>query len=108
MPSLCAGCIGVWTLTSSMMDLFSFRVPSMLWTGTGFGKGWVSSLCFWTKAWLMNIPVVLESRRVDVEMDHREVVVQSSMAMLRAWADFVMNHAGLCHTSHTSRFCDTF
>ena len=56
----------------------------------------------------MNIPVVLESRRVDVEMDHREVVVQSSMAMLRAWADFVMNHAGLCHTSHTSRFCDTF
>jgi len=69
------------------MDLFLFRVPSMLWTGTGFGKGQVSSLGFWTKAQLMNIPVVPELRRVDVEMDHREVVVQSSMAMLRAWAD---------------------
>ncbi len=38
------------------------------------------------KAWLMNIPVTPESRRVDVETDHR-VVVQSSIAMLRAWAD---------------------
>src|SRR5260370_5192086 len=75
------------TSTSYVMDLFSFGVPLTLWTGTGFGKGWVSSLCFWTKAWLMNIPVVPESRRADVETDHREVVVQSSMAMLRAWAD---------------------
>jgi len=32
----------------------------------------------------MNIPVAPESRRVDVETDWREVVVQSSMAMLRA------------------------
>src|SRR5258708_38610237 len=48
---------------------------------------WVSSLCFWMKAWLMNIPVVPESRRVEVETDCREVVVWSSMAMLRVWAD---------------------
>src|SRR5258708_35437732 len=75
------------TLTSSVMDPFLFRVPLMLWTGTGFGKGWVSSLCFWLKAWLMNIPVAPESRRADVEMDHRVVVVQSSMAMLRVQAD---------------------
>src|SRR5258708_37426523 len=75
------------TLTSSVMDLFSFGVPSTLWTGTGFGKGWVSSLCFWMKAWLMNIPVAPESRRADVEMDHREVVVWSSTAMLRVQAD---------------------
>src|SRR5258708_27047137 len=54
-----------------------------LWTGTGFGKGWVSSLCFWTKAQLMNIPVAPESRRADVETDCREVVVWSSTAMLR-------------------------
>ena len=70
-----------------MMDLFSFRVPLMLWTGTGFGKGWVSSLCFWMKVWLMNIPVAPESRRADVETDHSEVVVWSSMAMLRVWMD---------------------
>src|SRR5258708_13984341 len=73
------------TLTSSMMDPFSFRVLSTLWTGTGFGKGWVSSLCFWTKAQLTNIPVAPELRRVDVETDCR-VVVQSSMTMLRAQA----------------------
>ena len=35
----------------------------------------------------MNIPVAPESRRADVETDHREVVVQSSTAMLRAQAD---------------------
>ena len=38
---------------------------------------------FWMKAQLTNIPVA----PVDVETDHREVVVQSSMAMLRAWTD---------------------
>src|SRR5260221_9864753 len=75
------------TSTSSMMDPFSFRVPLTLWTGTGFGRGQVSSLCFWTKAQLTNIPVVPESRRVEVETDHREAVVWSSMLMLRAWAD---------------------
>src|SRR5258708_37043825 len=72
------------TSTSSMMDQFSFGVPSMLWTGTGFGRGQVSSLCFWMKVQLTNIPVVLELRRGEVDTDHREVVVQSSMAMLRA------------------------
>ncbi len=35
----------------------------------------------------MNIPVAPELRRADVETDHREVVVWSSTAMLRAWAD---------------------
>ena len=67
--------------------------------GTGFGKGWVSSLCFWTKVQLMNIPVALELRRADVEMDHREVVVWSSMAMLRAWVDLdktYMDGGGNC------------
>ena len=59
----------------------------MLLTGTGFGKGQVSSFCFWMKVQLTNIPVALESRRADVEMDCREAVVQSSTAMLRAWAD---------------------
>ncbi len=59
----------------------------MLLTGTGFGKGQVSSFCFWMKVQLTNIPVALESRRADVEMDCREAVVQSSTAMLRAWVD---------------------
>ncbi len=79
-------CWPYWSmaLTSSVMDPFSFRVTSTLWTGTRFGRGLVSSLCFWTKVQLMNIPVVPESRRVEVDMDHREVVVQSSMVMLRA------------------------
>src|SRR5258708_2592201 len=87
------------TSTSSVMDLFSFGVPLTLWTGTGFGKGWVSSLCFWMKVQLTNIPVAPESRRADVETDHREVVVQSSMAMLRAWADLdrtYMDGGGNC------------
>src|SRR5260221_1427788 len=75
------------TSTSSMMDPFLFGVPSTLWTSTGFGRGQVSSLCFWTKAQLTNIPVTPESRRAEVEMECREVVVRSSMLMLRAWAD---------------------
>ena len=75
------------TSTSSVMDPFSFGVLSTLWTGTGFGKGQVSSLCFWIKAQLTNILVAPELRRVDVETDCREVVVQSSTAMLRAQAD---------------------
>ena len=47
----------------------------------------------------MNIPVALELRRVDVEMDCREVVVRSSMAMLRAWVDLdrtYMDGGGHC------------
>src|SRR5258706_11090369 len=75
------------TLTSSVMDPFSFGVPSMLRTGTGFGRGQVSSLYFWAKAQLTNIPVAPESRRAEVETEHREVVVWSSMLILRARAD---------------------
>src|SRR5258708_6535675 len=84
-----SGCWPYWSMTStsSVMDLFSFGVPSMLRTGTGFGRGQVSSLCFWAKAWLTNIPVAPESRRAEVEMEHREVVVRSSMLMSRVWAD---------------------
>src|SRR5260370_35963363 len=87
------------TSTSSMMDAILFRVPSTLWTGTGFGKGQVSSLCFWMKAQLMNVLVAPELRRADVEMDHREVVVRSLTAMLRAWADLdrtYMDGGGHC------------
>src|SRR5258708_34937942 len=82
-------CWPYWSMTStsSMMDPFSFGVPSTLWTGTGFGRGQVSSLCFWAKARLTNIPVAPESRRVEVEMECREVVVWSSTLILRAWAD---------------------
>ena len=42
---------------------------------------------FWAKAWLTNIPVTPESRRAEVETEHREVVVQSSKLMLKAWVD---------------------
>src|SRR5258708_19298240 len=70
-----------------MMERFSFGVPLTLGTSYGFGRGQVSSLCFWAKAWLTNIPVAPESRRAEVETEHREVVVWSSMLMLRVRAD---------------------
>src|SRR5258708_7389168 len=97
------------TSTSSVMDPFSFGVPSTLWTGTGFGRGQVSSLCFWAKAWLTNIPVAPESRRAEVEMEHREVVVQSSTLMLRAQVDLDRTYmdggvAGACTRDTDSRF----
>ncbi len=79
----------------------------MLWAGTGFGKGWVSSLCFWMKAQLTNIPVAPESRRVDVEMDHREVVVWSSTAMLRVWADLDRTYMDGGGTTGGSRGTDS-
>ena len=44
-------------------------------------------MCFWAKAQLTNIPVTPESRRAEVETECREVVVQSSMLILRARAD---------------------
>ena len=44
-------------------------------------------MCFWAKARLTNIPVAPESRRAEVEMECREVVVWSSTLMLRAWVD---------------------
>src|SRR5260370_15547964 len=82
-------CWPYWSMTStsSVMDPFLFGVPSMLWTGTGFGRGQVSSLCFWAKARLTNIPVAPELRRVEVETECREVVVQSSTLMLRVQVD---------------------
>src|SRR5258707_13189778 len=102
-------CWPYWSMTStcSVMDPFSFRVPSTLWTGTGFGKAQVSSLCFWTKAWLTNIPVAPELRRADVETDHREVVVQSSVAMLRVWADFDRTYMDGGGTAGGSRGTDS-
>src|SRR5260370_34290778 len=73
---LCDGSILIWS---------SVYVVNWYWVWQG--RGQVSSLCFWAKPWLTNIPVTPESRRVEVEMECREVVVQSSMLMLRAWAD---------------------
>src|SRR5260370_42716349 len=73
--------------TCCVLDPFLFWVPSTLGTGTGFGRGQVSSLCFWAKARLTNIPGAPESRRAEVETECREVVVQSSTLILRAWAD---------------------
>src|SRR5258708_3049830 len=82
-------CWPYWSMTStsSVMDPFLFGGPSMLWTGTGFGRGQVSSLCFWAKARLTNIPVAPELRRVEVETECREVVVRGSTLMLRVQAD---------------------
>ena len=79
----------------------------MLSTGTGFGKGQVSSFCFWMKVQLTNIPVALESRRADVEMDCREVVVQSSTAMLRAWVDLDKTYMDEGGTAGGSRGTDS-
>src|SRR5258706_502305 len=74
--------------TSSMTDLFSFREPLMLCTRMGWGSGVVSSWCFCTKLWFMNIPVAPESRSTDVEMDAREVREVSSTWMLREQGEF--------------------
>src|SRR5260221_926150 len=60
----------------------SIYVVNWYWVWQG-----ASSLCFWAKAQLTNIPVAPELRRAEVEMECREVVVRSSMLMLRAWAD---------------------
>ncbi len=43
----------------------------------------VSSWCFCTKLWFMNMPVAPESRSVDVETDAREVREVSSTWTLR-------------------------
>src|SRR5258707_9083680 len=76
------------TWTSSMTDLFSFGEPSMLRTRMGWGSGVVSSWCFCTKLWFMNIPVAPESRSMDVETDAREVREVSSTWMLREQGEF--------------------
>ncbi len=49
----------------------------------------VSSWCFCTKLWFMNMLVALESRRADVEMDAREVREVSSTWTLREWGEFL-------------------
>ncbi len=59
--------------TSSMTDPFSFVELSTLCMRTGWRSGVVSSWCFCMKLWFMNIPVALESRSTDVEIDVREV-----------------------------------
>ena len=75
--------------TSSMTDLFSFAESSTLYMRTGWGRGMVSSWCFCTKLQFMNMPVAPESRRVDVEMDAREVREVSSTWTLREWGEFL-------------------
>ena len=69
----------------SILVWSSIYIVNWYWVWQGVQQ--VSSLCFWAKAQLTNIPVAPESRRADVETDHKEVVVWSSMAMLRAWVD---------------------
>ncbi len=72
-----------------MTDPFSFVELSTLCTRTGWGRGMVSSWHFCTKLWFMNMPVALESRRADVEMDAREVREVSSTWTLREWGEFL-------------------
>ena len=74
--------------TSSVTDLFSFVELSTLCMRTGWGRGVVSSWCFCKKLWFMNMPVALESRSTDVEMDVREVREVSSTWMLREQEEF--------------------
>ena len=76
----------IWT--SSMTDLFSFRELLTLHTRMVWGSGVVSSWCFCTKLWFMNIPVAPESRSADVETDAREVREVSSTWMLREQGEF--------------------
>src|SRR5258705_8404 len=64
-------CRRAWT--SSVMEPCSLAEPSTLCNRMGWGSGVVSSWCFCTKSQLMNIPVALESRRVEVAMEVREV-----------------------------------
>ena len=48
----------------------------------------VSSWCFCTKLWFMNMLVALESRSTDVETDPREVREVSSTWTLREQGEF--------------------
>ena len=74
--------------TSSMTDLFSFAELSTLHMRTGWGRGVVSSWCFCTKLWFMNMLVAPESRSMDVETDAREVREVSLTWMLREQGEF--------------------
>src|SRR5258707_1329827 len=71
----------VWT--SSVMEPCSLAEPSTLCNRMGWGSGVVSSQCFHTKSRLMNIPVALESKRVEVATEVREVREVSSTWRLR-------------------------
>ena len=71
-----------------MTDPFSFVELSTLCMRTGWGRGMVSSWCFCTKLWFMNMLVALESRSVDVETDVREVREVSSTWTLREQGGF--------------------
>ncbi len=55
----------------------------------------------------MNIPVAPESRRADVETDHSEVVVQSSMVMLRVQMDLDRTYMDGGETAGGSRGTDS-
>jgi len=72
-----------------MTDPFSFVEPLMLCMRTGWGSKVVSSWCFCTKLQFMNMPVALESRSADVEMDVSEVREVSSTWMLREQGEFL-------------------
>src|SRR5258708_8716632 len=69
--------------TSSVMEPCSLAEPSMLCNRMGWGSGVISSWCFHTKSRLMNILVALESKRVEVAMEAREVGEVSSTWRLR-------------------------
>src|SRR5258707_8576098 len=71
---LCDGSILIWS---------SINIVDWYWVWQGVSL----QLVLLGKAQLTNIPVTLESRRVEVEMQCREVVVRSSMLMLRVQAD---------------------
>ena len=74
---------------SSVIIPFSFKVPSMLWTGIGDWRGVVSMLCFWTKSRFTNMPVVPESRSADVDTDWREVVAHNTTMTFSEWGEFL-------------------
>ena len=74
-----------------MTSLFSFRVPSMLWTGIGCRRGVVSMLCFQTKSQFTNILVAPELRSTNVVTGQREVVDRSMTMRFREWGEFLDN-----------------
>src|SRR5260221_14083477 len=77
----------IWT--SSVTDPFSFGELSTLHMRTGWGSRVASSWCFCMKLQFMNMPVALESRSMDVEMDASEVREVSLTWMLRERGEFL-------------------
>jgi len=70
-------------------DPFSFGELSTLHMRTGWGSRVASSWCFCMKLQFMNMPVALESRSMDVEMDASEVREVSLTWMLRERGEFL-------------------